>query len=249
LRIARPSNEGCEVADELIQSKTPAWKSPRSEEQWRQRLTDYAKPLLQLPIDRVDTATVLSTLKSLWHERPETASRVRALIESVCDYAKAAGLRTGENPAGWRGNLAHLLPKQRKLEGHFAAMPYAEVAGFVHALREYQPKSVTAYALELLILTVVRTNEALGAKWAEMDIANALWTIPKDRMKTGREHRVPLSQAAMRIVRAMEAIKRSDYVFPSPTRDGQLSHIVLQRVMAKLDTKFTVHGFRSSFRD
>jgi integrase len=239
-----------EVADELIRSKTPAWKSPRSKEQWRQRLNDYAKPLLLLPIDRVDTATVLSALKSLWHEKPETASRVRALIEAVCDYATAAGLRTGENPAGWRGNLAHLLPKQRKLgRGHFAAMPYAEVSEFVKALREYQPKSVAAYALELLILTGVRTNEALGAKWKEVDLANALWTIPKDRMKTGREHRVPLSPSAMRILRAMAAIKRSDYVFPSPTRDGHLSHVVLQKVMAKLGAKFTVHGFRSSLRD
>ena len=128
-------------------------------------------------------------------------------------------------------------------------MPYAEVAGFVQALREYQPKSAAAYALDLVILTGVRTNEALGAKWAEIDIANALWTIPKDRMKTGGEHRVPLSPSAMRIVRAMAAIKRSDYVFPSPTRDGQLSHIVLQKVMARLGAKFTVHGFRSSLRD
>jgi integrase len=239
-----------EVADELIRSKTPAWKSPRSKEQWRQRLNDYAKPLLLLPIDRVDTAAVLSALKSLWHEKPETASRVRALIEAVCDYAKAAGLRTGENPAGWRGNLAHLLPKQRKLgRGHFAAMPYAEVSAFVQALREYQPKSVAAHALELAILTGVRTNEALGAKWEEVDIANALWTIPKDRMKTGREHRVPLSPSAMRIVEAMAAIKRSDYLFPSPTGDRQLSHVVLQKVMAKLGARFTVHGFRSSLRD
>jgi hypothetical protein len=175
-----------EVADELIRSKTPAWKSPRSKEQWRQRLNYYAKPLLQLPIDKVDTAAVLSALKSLWHEKPETASRVRALIEAVCDYAKAARLRTGENPAAWRGNLAHLLPKHRKVRGHFAAMPYAEVTGFVQALRQYQPKSVAAYALELAILTGVRTNEALGAKWEEVDLANGLWTIPKDRMKTGR---------------------------------------------------------------
>jgi integrase len=239
-----------EVADELIRSKAPAWKSPRSKEQWRQRLNDYAKPLLLLPIDKVDTAPVLSVLRPLWHEKPETASRVRALIEAICDFAKASGLRTGENPAAWRGNLAHLLPKQRNFSrGHFAAMPYAEVGAFVQALREYQPKSVAAYALELLILTGVRTNEVLGAKWAEVDIANALWTIPKDRMKTGREHRVPLSPSATRIVKVTAANKRSDYLFPSPTRDGQLSHIVLQKVMAKLGARFTVHGFRSSLRD
>jgi integrase len=239
-----------EVADELIRSKTPVWKSPRSKEQWRQRLNDYAKPLLLLPIDKVDTAIVLSALKPLWHEKPETASRVRALIEAVCDYAKAAGFRTGENPAIWRGNLAHLLPKPRKLgRGHFAAMPYTEVAGFVRALREYQPKSVAAYALELLILTGVRTNEVLGAKWSEIDLAHAVWTIPKERMKTGREHRVPLSRAAKQIIEAMAAAKRSDYVFPSPKRESRLSHIVLQKVMAKLGASYTVHGFRSSLRD
>jgi integrase len=239
-----------EVADELIKSKAPAWKSPRSEEQWRQRLKDYAKPLLALPIDKIDTASVLSVLKPLWHRRPETASRVRALIEAVCDYAKATGLRTGENPAAWRGNLAHLLPKQRKLvRGHFAAMPYAEVGAFVRALREYQEKSVASYALELLILTGVRTNEVLGARWAEFDVDNSVWTIPSSRMKTGREHRIPLSSSAMRILRVMLPANRSEYVFPSPRGDSQLSHIVLQRVMSKLGANFTVHGFRSSLRD
>ena len=238
------------VANELIKSKAPAWKSSRSEEQWRQRLKDYAKPLLALPIDKIDTASVLSVLKPLWHTRPETASRVRALIEAVCDYAKATGLRTGENPAAWRGSLAHLLPKQLKLvRGHFAAMPYAEVGAFVRALREYQERSVAAYALELLILTGVRTNEVLGARWAEFDIDNGLWTIPKSRMKTGREHRIPLSSSAMRTLRVMLAPKRSEYVFPSPRGDSQLSHIVLQRVMSKLGANFTVHGFRSSLRD
>lgn len=239
-----------EVAAELIKSKTPAWKSPRSKDQWRQRLNDYAKPLLALPIDKVDSVAVLNALKPLWHAKPETATRVRAMVEAVCDYAKAAGHRTGENPAAWRGNLAHLLPKQTKSgSGHFAAMPYAEIGGFVRALREYQNKSIAAYALELLILAGVRTNEVLGAKWSELDAANAIWTIPKDRMKTGREHRVPLSLSAMRIVEATAAIKRSDYVFPSPKKDGRLSHIVLQRVMAKLGANYTVHGFRSSLRD
>ncbi len=213
-------------------------------------MNDYTKPLLALPIDKVDSIAVLNALKPLWHSKPETASRVRALIEAVCDYAKAAGFRAGENPAAWRGNLAHLLPKQRKLSrGHFAAMPYAEVGGFVRALREYQNKSIAAYALDLLILTGVRTSEVLGARWAEFDTANALWVIPKDRMKTGREHRVPLSPPAMRIVEAMASFKRSLYLFPSPKKDGQLSHIVLQRVMAKLGANYTVHGFRSTLRD
>jgi integrase len=239
-----------EVADELVRSKTPAWKSPRSKDQWRQRLRDYAKPLLGLPVDKVDSIAVLGALKPLWHAKPETASRVRAMIEAVCDYAKAARYGTGENPAAWRGNLAHLLPKQRKVtRGHFAAMPYAEVGGFVRALREYQRKSVAAYALELLVLAGVRSNEVLGARWAEFDVANAVWAIPPQRMKTGKEHRVPLSPSAMRVVNSMAAIRQSDWVFPSPRGDRRLSHIVLQRVMAKLSVDFTVHGFRSSLRD
>jgi integrase len=213
-------------------------------------LRDYAKPLLTLPIDRVDSIAVLGALKPLWHAKPETASRVRAMIEAVCDYAKAAGYRSGENPAAWRGNLAHLLPQQKKLtRGHFAAMPYAEVGGFVQALREYQHKSVAAHALELLILTGVRSNEVLGARWAEVDNANALWVIPRERMKTAKEHRVPLSPPAMRVVNAMAAAKRSDYIFPSPKKEGRLSHIVLQKVMAKLGANYTVHGFRSTLRD
>jgi integrase len=239
-----------QVADELIRSMIPAWKSPRSKEQCRQRLNDYAKPLLALPIEKIDTAAVLGVLQPIWHEKPETASRVRGLIEAVCDYGKAAGFRSGENPATWRGNLAHLLSKQKKLNrGHFAAMPFREISAFVQAVRQYQSQSVAAYALELLILTGVRTNEVLGANWSEIDLANAVWTIPKERMKTGREHRVPLSRAAMRIIEAMAAAKRSDYVFPSPKREGRLSHIVLQRVMAKLGANYTVHGFRSSLRD
>jgi integrase len=239
-----------EVAEQLIRSKTPAWRSARSKDQWRQRLNDYAKPLLALPIDTVETVTVLSVLKPVWHAKPETALRVRAMIEAVCDFGKAAGLRAGENPAAWRGNLAHLLPKQKKLgDAHFAAMPYVEVGTFVRALREYQKQSIAAYALELLILTGVRTNEVLGMKWSEIDLANALWVIPSERMKTGKEHRVPLSSAALRVIESMAANKRSDYVFPSPRGDARLSHIVLQRVMAKLGADFTVHGFRSSLRD
>jgi integrase len=239
-----------EVAEQVIRSKTPAWKSARSKDQWQRRLNDYAKPLLALPIDKVDTVTVLSALKPLWHVKPETASRVRAMIEAVCDYGKAAGYRGGENPAAWRGNLAHLLPQQKKVtRGHFAAMPYAEVGAFVKALHEYQKRSVAAYALELLILTGVRTNEVLGVKWSEIDLANAVWAIPGERMKTGKEHRVPLSPAALRVIEAMAASKRSDYVFPSPRGGGRLSHIVLQRVVAKLGADFTVHGFRSSLRD
>jgi integrase len=119
----------------------------------------------------------------------------------------------------------------------------------VKALREYQKKSIAAYALELLILTGVRTTEVLGVKWSEIDGANALWVIPSERMKTGKEHRVPLSSAALRVIEAMAANKRSDYVFPSPRGDARLSHIVLQRAMAKLGADFTVHGFRSSLRD
>ena len=172
------------------------------------------------------------------------------MIEAVCDYAKAAGYRSGENPAAWRGNLAHLLPKQKKVTSRaFRGDALCGNRRICPSAPGVSAQSVAAYALELLILTGVRSNEVLGARWAEVDIANALWVIPKERMKTGKEHRVPLSPSAMRVVNAMAAAKRSDWVFPSPRGDGRLSHIVLQKVMAKLGVDFTVHGFRSSLRD
>jgi integrase len=203
--------------------------------------------LRRLPVDRITTDDVLSVLKPLWHEKPETASRLRGRIERVLDAAKAQGLRNGENPARWRGHLDQLLPKgQRLTRGHHAAMSYSEVPAFLSAL---QARQVTAaLALEFAILTAARSGEVLGARWHEFDLDRAAWTIPATRMKAGREHRLPLSRRALKIVKAMHEARNGDFVFPGhkPGRPLSVLEMMLRRM--KIDDA-TVHGFRSAFRD
>jgi integrase len=160
------------------------------------------------------------------------------------DFAKANGLRSGENPAAWRGHLALILPKRQRLSrGHHAAMPYAEVPAFVAELRERE--TIHALALEFLILTAARSGEVLGARWAELDLDAKVWTVPATRMKAGREHRVPLSERAMAILERMAEIRTGDLVFPGRRRRRPLSGVAL----AALVPGATVHGFRSAFRD
>src|SRR5262245_25302372 len=165
----------------------------------------YPASLRRLPVDKITMHDLLSVLKPLWIEKPETASRLRGRIERVLDAAKAQGLRNGENPAGWRGHLDQLLPKRQRLtRGHHAAMAYAEVPGFMRNLQVRQGTAATA--LEFAILTAGRSGEVLGARWEEFDINRAVWTIPAARMKAGREHRVPLSLRALKIVKAMHEV-------------------------------------------
>jgi integrase len=180
-------------------------------------------------------------LQPVWGRIPETASRLRGRIEAVLDFAKAHKLRSGENPASWRGNLALILPKRQKLSrGHHKAMPYAEVPAFIGKLREVE--SIPALALEFAILTAARSGEVLGARWDEINMAAKVWTIEAGRMKAGLLHRVPLSVRAMEIVERMAEIRTGDLVFAGHRRRRPLSG-------AALVTGATVHGFRSSFRD
>jgi integrase len=159
-----------------------------------------------MPVDAIDTQAILSVLKPLWSTIPETASRLRGRIEAVLDYGKAHGLRSGENPAAWRGHLALILPRRQKLsKRHHAALPYRDVPTFIAKLRE--PESIPALALEFLILTAARSGEVLGATWGEIDLPAAIWTVPASRMKAGREHRVPLSARAIEIVERMATIR------------------------------------------
>ena len=161
------------------------------------------------------------------------------------DAAKAKGYRQGENPARWRGHLDHLLSKRSKLtRGHHAAMPYDHVAAFVGRLRESE--SVAALALEFCILTAARSGEVLGARWSEIDLDKKVWTVPAHRMKAGREHRVPLPECAVAILRQLAEFRTGDYVFPGQRRDRPLSDAALRRMKIE---GVTVHGFRSSFRD
>jgi len=202
-----------------------------------------------LPVDKITTDDVLSVLKPLWNDKPETASRLRGRIERVLDAAKAKGLRSGENPARWRGHLDQLLPKRQRLtRGHHAAMPYVDVPAFIRDLRSR--RGTATLALEFTILTAARSGEVLGARWQEFDLVGCTWTVPADRMKAGREHRVPLSRRALDIVKMMQEIGNGEFVFPGEKVSRPLSVTALEMVLRRMAIKTaTVHGFRSSFRD
>jgi integrase len=233
-----------QCADELIKSKRREWRSEVHAAQWRTTIDSYCGPIMDAPIDEIDTQAILGVLKPVWGRIPETASRLRGRIEAVFDYAKANGLRSGENPAAWRGHLALILPKRQKLSrGHHAAMRYPDIPGFLGKLREVE--SIPALALEFLVLTAARSGEVLGATWDEIDIDAKVWVIPAARMKAGREHRVPLSSRAVEIVERMAEIRTGNLVFAGQRRRRPLSGAV----MGALVTGATVHGFRSSFRD
>lgn len=179
---------------------------------------------------------------------PETASRLRNRIERVLDAARAKGQRTGENPARWRGHLDKLLPARQKLtRGHHAALPYQNVPAFIGRLRERE--AVAAQSLEFTILTAARSGEVLGMKWGEIDLNEKVWRVPPERMKAGREHRVPLAPRALAILETLKAVRTSDYVFAGATAGRPLSFMALAMVLRRMSAGVTTHGFRSSFRD
>ena len=197
----------------------------------------------------ISTNDVLEVLKPIWQDKPETASRLRGRIEKVLDAAKVKGLRSGENPARWRGHLDHLLPKPKKLaRGHHPALPFDDVPAFLADLRTRT--SVAARALEFTILTAARSGETLGVRWDEIDLEKKLWAVPKARMKGHREHRVPLSGPALAILRSLEPLRTSDFVFPGQRRGKPLSNMAMEMLLRRMKRDMiSVHGFRSSFRD
>ena len=243
------SNTFGQVAEELITSLERGFKNKKHRQQWRMTLKVYAASLSSKPVDQIYTEDVLKLLNPIWHEKPETARRVRGRIESVLDAATARGLRSGENPARWRGNLQAVLGRAKKLtRGHHAAMPYDHVPSFLARLQD--AGGVAGLALEFLILTAARTGEVIGAQWSEIDLNKAVWTIPASRMKSDRGHRVPLSDRALTILKEMGTIKQSEFVFPGRKRGTGLSNMSMAAVLKRLQLKLvTVHGFRSSFRD
>jgi integrase len=241
-----------ECAAAYIRAHEAGWRSPRQAPQWRASLAAYVDPVFGTsPIQDVDTALVMRVLEPIWTGKPETARRVRGRIESVLDWAAARGYRQGENPARWRGHLENLLPQRhavRRVE-HHAALPYAELPRFVAELR--REEGVDAAALEFAILTAARTSEVIGARWDEIDMAERLWVVPAARIKAGREHRVPLSDAAMAIVSTMAGIGHGEYLFPGSRAAGRpLGHMAMLRVLHRMGRHdLTTHGFRSCFRD
>lgn len=236
-----------DVADAYIAANEESWRNPKHRQQWRNTLEGYVYPIIgELPVADVGTPHVLKILEPIWKGKAETASRVRGRIETVLDSAKARGYREGENPARWRGHLAQILPARTRLSrGHHRAMPYEGVPAFVHALRGRE--AVAALALEFTILTAARTGEVLGAGWSEVDLDKALWTVPAERMKAGKEHRVPLSPRAVAILKSLQPLG-SKWLFPG-TKGGKLSGMAMAMLMRRMKVGATVHGFRSAFRD
>ena len=237
-----------ECAENYIAAHEAGWRNPKHRQQWRSTLEQYCFPVIgALPVQTINTAMVLKILQPIWAAKTETASRLRGRIESILDYAKSREFRDGDNPARWRGHLDNLLARPAKIAPHVhhAALPYTEIGGFMSDLRDRD--STSAHCLEFLILTAARTGEVIGAEWGELDLAAKVWTVPANRMKGGREHRVPLSNRVIEIVRLMQSRRENDFVFPG--RNGPLSNMSLLAQLRVMGRSVTSHGFRSSFRD
>ncbi|CAB1369614.1 tyrosine-type recombinase/integrase [Denitratisoma oestradiolicum] len=237
------------AAEGYLDSHGDAWRNAKHRAQWASSLATYAYPFFGKVLVRdISVEHVLTALKPIWKEKNETASRVRGRIESVLDWASARNYRSGDNPARWKGLLDKLLPAPSKIKvvEHHRALPIDEAPAFVASLR--MQSGVSALALEFAILTAARSGEVRGARWEEIDMPAALWTVPKDRMKAGKEHRVPLNSQAMEILDAVKESDRSGLVFPAP-RGGMLSDMTLTALMRRMKVDAVPHGFRSTFRD
>jgi integrase len=244
-----------QVADAYIAAHEPSWRNAKHRQQWRSTLDTYARPVLgKLPVASVDVGSVMRVLEPMWRDKTETASRLRGRIESVLDYATARGWRTGENPARWRGHLENLLPARSKIAKveHHAALPWRQIGEFMAALRHEE--GISALALRFAVLTAARTGEVIGARWSEIDMAGAVWTVPAGRMKAAREHRVPLSDEVLDVLREVSKpgsdTKADGYVFPGGRPGRSLSSMALLMLLRRIRRgDLTAHGFRSTFRD
>ena len=238
-----------ELADRHIAAMAPGWRNPKHIAQWEMTLRVYAKPLRSMPVNEVTTADVRAVLEPIWQTIPETASRVRGRIENVLDAAKVQGFRTGENPAAWRGHLKLILAARQKLSRrHHARMPIDDIPSFMARLRTRE--AIAARCLEFAILTAARSGEALGARWDEIEIGTKVWTIPASRMKSAREHRIPLCDRAVAILFEMKPVCEGEHVFPGQRRGKPLSNMALEMVLRRMQIEgATIHGFRSCFRD
>lgn len=238
-----------EAAGKYITAHEKSWKNAKHAAQWTATLETYAYPTIgDLRVRDVALSHITKILEPIWNDKSETASRLRGRIEAVLDWAKARGFRTGDNPAAWRGNLDMLLPARNKIAKvkHHDAMDWRDAPAFLTELRKHQ--GISALALEFVVLTACRSGEARGATWAEIDMKAGVWTIPADRMKAQKEHRIPLSAAARKVLQTAKKIGGGDLLFPN-TRGKALSDMSLTMLLRGMVKKCTVHGFRSTFRD
>jgi integrase len=238
-----------EAAQGYLDAHSESWKNPKHAAQWAKTLETYAYPHMEkLLVRDVAQEHVLAVLEPIWKTKNETASRLRGRIESVLDWSTVRKYRSGENPARWKGHLDMLLAAPSKIQKvvHHKALPLNEMSAFMTALRKRE--GLAARALEFTILCASRSGEVRGATWEEIDLANAVWTIPAGRMKAGKEHRVPLSDAALQVLNNLPKFKDNPLVFPAP-RGGVMSDMTMTAVMRRMEVNAVPHGFRSTFRD
>ena len=248
-RAAKRVNPTFEAAaKEVHAAHKESWKNHKHADQWINTLTQYVLPVFgQKHVDQIESADVLKALSVIWLAKPETARRVLQRIRTVFDWAKASGHRSGDNPVD---GVSKVLPKQNAAGAHHAALPYAKASQFIKKLRTVDAGASSRLALEFMILTAVRTNEVLGARCSEIDLKKKTWTIPAERMKMKREHRVPLSPRCIEILKeAREVNDKSTFVFPGRSDDKPLSNMVFLMLLRRMKFKITAHGFRSTFRD
>lgn len=254
-----------DAADRCIKTKQAEWSNSKHKDQWVSTIKTYALPIIgKLKVDQITTAHIVKLLEQeikkknggvegwFWKVRTETATRVRQRIEVILDWCKAHKYISGDNPAHYQGALCHLLPKASKIKkvAHHPALPFQRIGEFIADLRTHSGYS--AYVLELLILTATRTSEVIEAKWCEFDLEARVWTIPADRMKAGKEHRVPLNTRAIEIIEQLKTLRVNSYLFPSTLhKERAMSNIALLTMMRKMPkySEFVPHGFRSTFRD
>lgn len=238
-----------QAARRCHETKIPEFKNEKHKKDWISSLEQYAFPVIgELSVDNVELSHIMTILEPIWTTKTETATRVRQRLETVLDWARVSGYRAGENPARWTGNLKQLLPTPAKVRtrSHFPALSWRDVPEFMAELRKRQ--GVSARALEFTILTAARSGEVRLATWDEVDLESRVWTIPGERMKSGKSHRVPLSDAAITILENVPRLQGVDYVFPTK-RKGHLSDMALSLVCRRMEVKAVPHGFRSSFKD
>jgi integrase len=237
-------------AEQFIASREPGWRNPKHAKLWRSTLRTYVYPIMgELPVAAVDTTLIMRVIEPIWANKPPTASLVRNRMEAVLDWAKVRGFRDGENAARWRGHIDHLLPAGSKVRRvrHHPALPHAEIHAFMEALRSR--RGIAPRALEFVILTAARTSEVLSAAWGEINFGARMWVVPADRMKGGKEHRVPLCDSALAILREMEEVRQNELLFPGFKQGRPLGPMSLRRVLHELRPGVTTHGFRSTFKD
>jgi integrase len=238
-----------QCVEQYLETHDLAWKNQKHAAQWRMTLTKYCKVISNLPVKDIDTDLVLRVLSPLWKTRTETAKRLRGRIERVLAWAKGRGLRSGENPARWDGHLDEMLAAPGKVAPvrHHPALPFTELPAFLTELR--QREGISAKALEFLILTAARTGEVMGARWSEIDLAAKVWTIGAERMKARKEHKVPLSDRAVKILQSLPREDGNPYLFIGGKKGAPLSNMAMLELMKGMRPGYVPHGFRSTFRD